>query len=1231
LLAAVITVNSTADSDVRDDFLTLREALRLNNRTLSIAALSAAEKVQVVGMSTAADADTIEFNIPAGDAGHVYYRDDGAVGQVTLGNVATTTAADDASIADIDPDWPHSWFSIRPTDALQSQFDPVTINGYSQPGAQENTNPTGQGLNTVLRIEISGQNINPLFGGLVSVEGGSGSAIRGVVLNRSNGNGQNGALVNLWGSSANAVVQGNFLGTDVSGTQAFMHSYEIYAASGGHLIGGTAPAARNLISGSSGGALFLRGLAAPSLVQGNLIGTDRIGTKVLGNASGVIVDSPNNTIGGADPQAGNVIAGSIKLSSSNANFTLIQNNKLGTDPTGTLAIGAGGVAISNTASNNRILNNIIANGTGVTVADGSTGNLISQNSIYSNNGIGLDLRGGQFGGNGVNLNDVPPATNPPDTDTGANGLQNFPILSAVTAIAGGTRIEGTLSSTPNSNFRLEFFANPERDEAILGVAGGVTPGQFSEGQTYIGMLDVATPANGVVSFTVDLPVDLLALPGAGGQPFVTATATDVTLHDGVPRNNTSELGPVAPLGGPSFVATSTRDTGLGTLREAIFNANLTPGLQTITFAIPPNDSRHFYYRNDGVAGEVSLDHVAVTAAASEAAIADIDPDWPYSWFSIQLSRDLPEIIDTVVIDGYSQAGSRPNTLPPLEPLNTVLKVELDGGNASGDGLSLGIGGTVGGSIIDAAHSTIQGLAINRFGGNGIKLDTLNGNNLIAGNFIGTDVTGTIAMGNGANGILLRAEANSAIGGSERQRNLISGNDGSGVELVDPGDHLIEGNLIGSDRTDAIGLVNGMHGIFAHNSATSATGAGGFPGDPSFSRVRSRHNRVVASFDFDPGALPRAIEAVVINWTVFLAHKLFTVVTIDELLGVFLGLPFARVNPQALAIDIGLDGVTPNDLGDADVGQNGLQNFPVLTSAATQNGQTKVTGTINSLANQTFLVTLYSNSQRLPSGHGPGENILGGINVTTDSQGNTSFAFDSPELVPAGMFITATATRLDSALEPIETSEFSQAIIVNPALGDYNASGTVDAADYVVWRKALGQMVAPFVGADGSGNGVVDQADYDVWRARFGLSGSEAATSALAAEPTTGDGGSVATAAAVTTQSERDRISFSRTQIAAGLPPFAPSRRSDIARTSNQTATMRSDLPSTTAPNDEPLVAWLAIRSGLQLGRASIRAHESVSSQMIETLDRALSSSGDGSAAFESLDRAFEDFRAMSGL
>jgi hypothetical protein len=59
--------------------------------------------------------------------------------------------------------------------------------------------------------------------------------------------------------------------------------------------------------------------------------------------------------------------------------------------------------------------------------------------------------------------------------------------------------------------------------------------------------------------------------------------------------------------------------------------------------------------------------------------------------------------------------------------------------------------------------------------------------------------------------------------------------------------------------------------------------------------------------------------------------------------------------------------------------------------------------------------------------------------------------------------------------------------VGPTLpGDYNQNGTVDAADYVVWRKTLGTTGLPaYSGADGDGDGMVDQDDHGVWRANFG--------------------------------------------------------------------------------------------------------------------------------------------------
>jgi hypothetical protein len=81
----------------------------------------------------------------------------------------------------------------------------------------------------------------------------------------------------------------------------------------------------------------------------------------------------------------------------------------------------------------------------------------------------------------------------------------------------------------------------------------------------------------------------------------------------------------------------------------------------------------------------------------------------------------------------------------------------------------------------------------------------------------------------------------------------------------------------------------------------------------------------------------------------------------------------------------------------------------------------------------------------------------------------------------------------------------------PVAGDYNGNGSVDAADYVVWRKAFGQGVAPGTGADGDGDGMIGMGDYDFWKGRFGNTSGTGNGSAIGAVP---EPGSLALVAAV---------------------------------------------------------------------------------------------------------------------
>jgi hypothetical protein len=215
------------------------------------------------------------------------------------------------------------------------------------------------------------------------------------------------------------LVQGNYIGTDVSGTVA-LGNYEgvVIVNAASNMIGGTAGGARNVISGNTTHGVWIRIGSTGNQVQGNYIGTDVTGTAALGNrTSGVsiIEDADGNTIGGAAAGAGNVISGSaygVYISGSAASGNLVQGNYIGTDITGTAALGNGtGVEIYGAPSNTiggtttGARNVISANATGVYMSGSSaTGNQIEGNYI------GTDVTGTADLGNsalGVNIYDAP--------------------------------------------------------------------------------------------------------------------------------------------------------------------------------------------------------------------------------------------------------------------------------------------------------------------------------------------------------------------------------------------------------------------------------------------------------------------------------------------------------------------------------------------------------------------------------------------------------------------------------------------------------------------------------------------------------------------------------------------------------------------------------------------------------------------------------------------------------
>jgi hypothetical protein len=143
----------------------------------------------------------------------------------------------------------------------------------------------------------------------------------------------------------------------------------------------------------------------------------------------------------------------------------------------------------------------------------------------------------------------------------------------------------------------------------------------------------------------------------------------------------------------------------------------------------------------------------------------------------------------------------------------------------------------------------------------------------------------------------------------------------------------------------------------------------------------------------------------------------------------------------------------------------------------------------------------------------------------------------------------------------------------PALpGDYNENGVVDGADFVVWRKALGQVVPALSGADGNGDGKVDQADYDIWRANFGRTAQvSASATALAATLVEIENDRSAEERAT------DAFDDSSTGTALGSRPSLVSDTEPKPRASRTHPARRGAFPST-ASYDDALVAWLASHS-----------------------------------------------------
>jgi hypothetical protein len=580
------------------------------------------------------------------------------------------------------------------------------------------------------------------------------------------------------------------------------------------------------------------------------------------------------------------------------------------------------------------------------------------------------------------------------------------------------------------------------------------------------------------------------------------------------------------FGGARMVADLPGPDGRVSFREALMATNNTTGPQTVAFAVPQNEWWYSNVKamleNDGGTFVVSDDETTIDFMTQTAFTGDTNPngrecgvkgtfpngmgspaiviygnhcvvrgmaevEWRRE--SVVLAGDFNRVVECVTgivaIDPYPNHCAF-NTIGGTAPedRNELFQIQL----VCGADDNIVIGNTVEQIFVGASpycdtssRNRIGGPTpeernvINGFGyygeegfpvGEGIEVSWAT-DTLIEGNYIGVNADGTARVPQtGPTGIEVNDSDNTTIRG-----NLIAGlwvqgaNHYAGqlfgqaisVNAINRDNNgvVIEDNLIGTDHTGQ-NLIKTLNGVIV-SSYTS--------------RYEPR-DVVIGGTEAGQGNLIAFCERLGVGIAALIDNAAVSGNSIHDNLG--LGID--------LATFVGFDGVTPNDPGDTDTnGANALQNYPVLATAETTGSTIHITGNLNSRPNTTYRVEFFANAACDPTGYGEGEIFLGSVEVTTNGSGNATIDAGLGAAVPAGAFITATATHLAAGA----TSEF--AACIEAAQGgcpaDFNADGAVNTLDVLAFLNAwsAGEPSADF-NADGTVNTLDVLAFLNAWSA-----------------------------------------------------------------------------------------------------------------------------------------------------
>jgi hypothetical protein len=521
------------------------------------------------------------------------------------------------------------------------------------------------------------------------------------------------------------------------------------------------------------------------------------------------------------------------------------------------------------------------------------------------------------------------------------------------------------------------------------------------------------------------------------------------------------IGSSATSLGATFTVTNTDDSGAGSLRQAITDANTTSGADTIVFAIPGSGQKTITPASlfaditetvtiDGGNNGVATDRVEIAGAATL-----------NTGLSVVGTGANGTTIRNLVINGFTSrqilflftaSGTIAGNFLGLDATGSTIVTGSVNGIEVFDASSSSntIGGADSAARNVVSSNTATAIVLNGFGGD-----------VIQGNFIGVNAAGTAAVGNPQQGVGINNGSATVGGMNPGEGNVIVASTGiafAGNPALSRSSGTAQGNFIGTDVTGMISLKGGIgtgidviHGqnvvidggnVISGNNIGIQMSSSGISGASSLlvtvqgNFIGTGADGVTALGNSGNGINSFGSDNNTIGGT---NSGEGNVIAFNGGIGVQIagGIENAVEGNSifsngGLGIDLDIVGVSLNDVDDFDIGANNLQNFPVITGVTTTATDVTITGIFKSLVNKDYRLEFFGNEGADTLGFGEGEFFLGATDVTTDAAGGAAFDVTFPLPALASRPITGvsgsalksfTATAIDG---DGNTSEFSHA-------------------------------------------------------------------------------------------------------------------------------------------------------------------------------------------------------------